>query len=94
MQSWKDFKKELLKDPNVKKEYERLQPEYAVIRAMIEARINKGMTQKELAQRVGTKQSNIARLEAGKGNPTVAQLTKLANALESNLQIRFTPLKI
>lgn len=90
MQNWRDFKKELLKNPKVKKEYERLQPEYAVISAMIEARIKRGLTQKELANRIGTKQSVISRLESGRANPSVAFLKKFAQALDSTLQIKFT----
>lgn len=90
MQNWKDFKKELLKNPEFKKEYEALQPEYAVISAMIQARIKKGLTQKELASKIGTKQSVISRLESGTGNPSVAFLKKFADALDINLQIKFT----
>ncbi len=92
MQNWKDFKKELLKNPKVRKEYERLQPEYAVISAMVEARIKKGLTQKELADKIGTKQSVISRLEAGRGNPSIAFLKKFADALDTSLQIKFTSL--
>ena len=90
MQNWKNFKKELLKNPKFKKEYERLQPEYAVISAMIEARIKKGLTQRELADRIGTKQSVISRLESGRANPSVAFLKKFAQALNTTLQIKFT----
>ena len=90
MKNWKTFEKELLKNPKVRKEYERLQPEYAVISAMIQARIKKGLTQKELANKMGTKQSVISRLESGTGNPSVAFLKKFADALDINLQIKFT----
>lgn len=92
MKNWKTFEKELLKNPKVRKEYERLQPEYAVISAMIEARVKKGLTQKQLASKIGTKQSVISRLESGNANPSVAFLKKLAEALSSNLQIKFTPI--
>ena len=90
MKNWKIFEKELLKNPKVRKGYERLQPEYAVISAMIQARIKKGLTQKELASKIGTKQSVISRLESGTGNPSVAFLKKFADALDINLQIKFT----
>ena len=90
MKNWKTFEKEVLKNPKVRKEYERLQPEYAVISAMIQARIKKGLTQKELASKIGTKQSVISRLESGTGNPSVAFLKKFADALDINLQIKFT----
>ncbi len=52
--SWKNIKKELLKGPAVLNEYERLEPEYRIIREIIKARINRGLSQKELAKRIGT----------------------------------------
>ena len=86
------LKKEL-KDPAFKAEIDRQQPEFAVINAIIEARRNNGITQKSLAQRIGTKQSVISRLESGRANPSVAFLKKLAQALNSHLEIRFTNFK-
>ena len=83
------WKKEVLKDPVLKAEYDRQQPEFAVINALIEARRNKGITQKALAKKIGTKQSVISRLESGRANPSVAFLKKLAQALNSHLEIRF-----
>ena len=58
---FEDFLKESLKDPKIKVEYDKLQPEFAVIRAVIEARMKKGMTQKLLAGKIGTTQSVISR---------------------------------
>jgi ribosome-binding protein aMBF1 (putative translation factor) len=84
-----DFKIELLKDPEVKKEYDRLQPEYAVISAVIKARVKRGFTQKILAERTGTKQSVISRLESGRANPSVSFLKKLAIAMGTHLEIQF-----
>lgn len=84
-----DFLKESLKNPKIKAEYDRLQPEFTVIQAMIDARRNKRFTQKQLANKVGTKQSVISRLESGRANPTVAFLKKLADALNSHLEIKF-----
>ncbi|MBI4066392.1 helix-turn-helix transcriptional regulator [Candidatus Gottesmanbacteria bacterium] len=84
------WKKQALHNPALQAEYDRLQPEFSFIRAMIEARIKRGITQTQLAQRMGTKQSVISRLEVGKANPSVAFLKKLADALSSNLEIRFT----
>ncbi|MCL5746760.1 MAG: helix-turn-helix domain-containing protein [Patescibacteria group bacterium] len=92
MEDWKTFKKELFKNREVKKEYERLKPEYALIAAIINVRIKKGITQEQLARKLGTKQSAIARLESGRSNPSIEFLGKLAQALNSNLQIKFTPL--
>lgn len=91
-QQTKDFvswRKEKLKDPHFRAEYEKQQPEFAVVRAMIEARIRKGLTQEDLAQKVGTKQSVISRLERGRGNPTVSFLKKMADAFSSRLEIKF-----
>ena len=86
-----DLKREL-KNPEFRREYEKLQPEFAVIRAMIEARIKKGITQKKLAAKLKTKQSVISRLESGRGNPTVRFLQKLAAAFNTRLEINFRPL--
>jgi len=84
-----DFLKESLKNPKIKAEYNKLQPEFAVIQAVIDARVKKGVTQKDLAEKVGTKQSVISRLESGRANPSVAFLKKLAQALNSHLEIKF-----
>ncbi len=84
------FKREVLKDKEIKKEYEKLAPEFAVINAVLRARIEKGLTQKELAEKVGTKQSAIARLESGKANPSIGFLQKIAKALNFRLQINFS----
>lgn len=84
------WKKQALKKPAFKAEYDKLQPEFALIRAVIDARMKNGLTQAELAEKVGTKQSVISRLEIGKANPSVAFLMKLALALNTHLEIRFT----
>ena len=89
MKSWKSLKKELLKDEKVRNEYEKLKPRYQMVSEIIEARKRKGLTQEELAQKIGTKQSAIARVESGNANPTIAFLEKLASALDSDLTILF-----
>ncbi len=81
--------KEELKDPAFRAEYEKQQPEFAIIQAVIEARVKKGLTQRKLADKIGTKQSVISRLESGRANPSVAFLKKLAQALDTTLQIKF-----
>ncbi|MEK7118983.1 MAG: helix-turn-helix transcriptional regulator [Patescibacteria group bacterium] len=86
------WEKESLKNPKIKAEYDKLQPEFALIQAMIDARVQKRVTQEELARKIGTKQSVISRLETGRGNPSVAFLKKLAAALNTRLEIRFTTL--
>src|SRR3989339_1393639 len=83
------WKKEVLKNPKVKAEYDKLQPEFAMIQAVIDARAKTGVTQKELARRIGTKQSVISRLESGRANPSIAFLKKFAKALNASLEVRF-----
>lgn len=86
--SFTSWKKQMLLNPAIKDEYDTLQPEMAVIRAVILARIKKQLTQQELAKRMGTKQSVISRLESGRSNPSIAFLKKLAEALDTKLQIK------
>ena len=89
MKNWKTLKKELLKDKKTREEYKRLKPRYQLISEIIEARKRKGLTQEDLAKKIGTKQSAIARIESGNANPTVDFLEKVASALDSNLTIQF-----
>ena len=84
-----EFLKESLRNPKIKAEYDKLQPEFALIRAVIDARIKKKVTQKKLAEKMGTKQSVISRLESGRANPSVVFLKKLASALNTRLEIKF-----
>ncbi|MFH1820644.1 MAG: helix-turn-helix transcriptional regulator [Candidatus Nealsonbacteria bacterium] len=85
--TYKQLKKELLKDKGIKKAYEELGPEFAVIEMIIKRRIEKGLSQKELARRIGTKQSAISRLESGTYNPSLSFLQKVGEALGSKLKI-------
>jgi len=87
--SFTQLKKELLRDPEVRREYERLGPEYALIEHMIKKRIEKKMSQADLARKIGTKQSAISRVESGNGNPTLAFMQKIAEAFGSRLSISF-----
>lgn len=83
------LKRELENDSALRDEFNDLQPEYEIIHKLIEARIEYGLTQKELAQKCGIKQSNISRLESGKANPTIKFLKKIAKALDADLFIEF-----
>ncbi|MGB9860591.1 MAG: helix-turn-helix transcriptional regulator, partial [Moorellaceae bacterium] len=85
---WEEFKEQLMKNPAFRKEYEDLEPEYQLVRSIIQQRIAKGMTQAELAKRVGTRQSAIARLESGRYNPSLRFLKKVAKALDAKLEVR------
>lgn len=88
MKDWKILKKELLEDKEIAEEYEKLRPKYLLIGQLIKARAKMGLTQTELAKKVGTKQSAIARIESGNANPSVSFLEKLAQALGSKLVIQ------
>jgi len=88
-ESAEDFTNELLKDPKVKREYDRLGPRYALIHKLIEARIKKKITQKKLADCMKTKQSAIARFESGEVNPTFDFAQKLAEALKTPITVTF-----
>ncbi len=88
-----DYLQEQLKDPNFKKEWDDIQPEMDVIRAMIDARIEQNLTQKELATRTGINQADISKLENGTKNPSLKLLKKLANGLGMQLKIQFVPMQ-
>ena len=88
-----DYLEEQLQDPEFKKEWDDIQPEMDVIRAMIEARNEQNLTQKELSARSGIAQSDISRLENGTKNPSLKLLKRLAAAMGMQLKIEFVPLK-
>ena len=90
MKNYSQFKTRLLKDKDVQKAYKALEPEFVLAYTVIEKRIEKGLTQSQLAHMIGTKQSAISRLESGNYNPSVVFLRKIARALKLNLQISFT----
>lgn len=88
MKNWKEVKKELLKNKEVALEYEKLKPRYSLISQLIKARIKEGFTQSELASKIGTKQSAIARIESGEINLSLDFLEKMAKALGKRLEIQ------
>jgi len=86
------YKKEAFaKDKELKNEYDKLQPEFALVRLILKVRMKKKLTQKMLAKKLGTKQSAISRLESGRANPSLNFLHRLAEALNSRLEIRLVP---
>lgn len=87
-----DFLKEQLKDPELKKEWDALQPEMTIIQAIIDARRNSGLTQKELSKRTGIAQGDISKLENGNANPSLLTLKRLAEGMGMLLRIEFLPL--
>ena len=80
---------EQLKDPEFAAEWERQRPEREYIRAIIAARIETNLTQRELAQKTGIRQSNISRIENGKSSPTIATLQQIADGVGKTLHIEF-----
>ncbi len=84
---WADARKILNSDPEVAKALEENELEYQVIREFIKARIDKNLTQKQLADLVGTQQSNISRLESGNYNPSLEFLDKVARALDKRIHL-------
>ena len=90
MSSYEKYRDDALaKDPKLKAEYEALAPEYDIIQAMIDARRSMNITQKELSERSGVRQSNISRIENGTCSPTIATLEALANGMGKKLVISF-----
>jgi len=87
MKDLQTFKKEALQNPELKREYDKLTPRYAVISELIAARLKKGITQKELAIQMGTTQSSIARLEGGDINPSLGFLEKIASVMGYKLRV-------
>lgn len=78
-----------MKNPEFRREWEALEPEYALKRRLIELRMKKSLTQKEIAEKAGTKQSSIARFERGDFSPTISFLSRLASALGMKLEVNF-----
>jgi len=80
-----------MKDPVYRQEYDALEGEFSVAAALIRARANAGLTQEQLAERMGTKQEVVARWEGGKVLPSTRTLARLAKATGTTLQITFAP---
>lgn len=88
-----DLKKKLLKNPAVRKEYDALEEEFALIGEIAKARSRAGLSQAELAKRMKTTQSSVARLESGRGQPSTRTLTRFAKATGHRLKITFEPVR-
>lgn len=89
--AWEDIEKRWMKNPEFRREWEKQEPEYQLARALIGARIKKNLSQTALAKRIGTKQPVISRIEAMSSLPSVSLLKRVAEALDSRLEIRFLP---
>lgn len=93
MSEFQELLQEQLKNPEFKKEWDDIQPEMDVIRAILDARLEQNLTQKELAAKTGINQADISKLENGTKNPTLKLLKKLASGLGMELQISFVPMQ-
>lgn len=91
MRKYDNFLAEQLQDEEFKKEYDNLQPEFDVIRAIVDARVSQNFTQKQLAERSGINQADISKLENGTRNPSINLLKRLADGMDMALKIEFIP---
>ena len=89
MMNWETHKKILLKDPEFRKIYEGSRLEYEIARALIRARIEKKLTQAQLAKKLKTKQTVISRVESGQVTPSLSFLKRLASVLDASLSVQF-----
>lgn len=89
--TYNQFQKKLLSDPEAKKAYEDLQPEFAIIQVIIDARVKKKISQEELAKRMGTGQAVISRLENANAKPSLSLIKRLADALGLKVELKLTP---
>ena len=87
MRSFDTFKKRMLQNPAVKREYDALEDEFSLISELLKARTRAKLTQAQVARRMGTSQSAVARLESGR-SPSLASLRKYAKATGSKVEIR------
>lgn len=89
--NWKKYKNKLLEDSRFKKEYEALESEHELAKTIIARRIGQGLTQKQLAEKIKTKQSSISRLESASSKPSLAFIEKIADALGTKVIIQLKP---
>ncbi len=84
MKTFNDMLEKQLEDDEFRKEYEAIQPEMDVIRAIVDARASQNLTQKELAERTGINQADISKIENGTRNPSLNLLKRLADGMGIN----------
>lgn len=93
--TYKEHRKELLKDKKVREEYNKLLPEYELAKSIIEQRVRKKLTQEQVAKKAGMPQSTISRIEGlTHGLPKIATLKKIANALDADIVIKLEAKKV
>ena len=91
MKTFDEMLAKQMKDEEFKKEYEAIQPEMDVIRAIVDARTSQNLTQKELSERTGINQADISKLENGTKNPSINLLKRWAEGMGMTLKIEFVP---
>ncbi|MCH4891144.1 helix-turn-helix transcriptional regulator [Acidaminobacter sp. JC074] len=91
MKTLKKYKSEQMKDDQFRKEYENLQPEFDIIKAIVDARNTQHLTQAELAKRTGINQADISKIENGTRNPSLDMLKRLAEGMNMRLELKFIP---
>ena len=91
MKTLQKYKNEQMKNPEFAKAYEEIQPEMNVIRAIVDARALRNMTQKELSEKTGIAQTEISKLEKGTRNPSIKLLQRLADGMDMVLKVTFVP---
>ena len=91
MKKFDDFLEEQMQNQEFKKEYDDLQPEFDVIRAIVDARTSQNLTQKQLAEKTGINQADISKLENGTRNPSINLLKRLAEGMEMCIRDRAPP---
>ena len=91
MTKYEDLREKLLDDPEVKAEYDAMQPEFDIMRAVMQARTEQNLTQKELSERTGITQADISRIENGTRNPSLNMIKRLAKGMGMRVKLEFIP---
>lgn len=89
LKTFDSLREELLSDPEVKAEYDKLEPEFQLMQAITEARMEKKLNQKQLAKKARTSQAKISLMESGLSNPTLQTVNRIAKSFGKKLQIKF-----
>lgn len=91
MKTFDNFLKEQMKNPDFKAEWDKLDPEFQIVRSLIEIRTKKSISQKQLSELTGINQADISRIENGNANPSLRTLQRLAKGLGMKLKLEFVP---
>ena len=92
--TYKEILAEKMKDPEFKAEWEAQEPEFQLIKAMIDARTEQNLSQRQLSERTGITQADICKIETGEANPTLHTLKRLAAGLGMSLELSFKPISM